>query len=125
MKNRTTAGIFALLLGGLGVHKFYLGKVGTGIIYLIFCWSFIPALLALIEGIQILTMTDDQFDAKYNGISSGLKEKQDQYDNLVIKKNLIIDEAEIILKSDLEKGNISKEMYEVRKKQLDIERKLK
>lgn len=68
MKNRTTAGIFALLLGGLGIHKFYLGKVGVGIIYLIFCWTFIPAIVGFIEGIIYLTMSDGNFDLKYNGI---------------------------------------------------------
>ena len=26
MKNKTTAGVLALLLGGLGIHKFYLGN---------------------------------------------------------------------------------------------------
>lgn len=33
-KNRTTALIFSIFLGGLGVHRFYLGKVGTGILWL-------------------------------------------------------------------------------------------
>src|SRR6267154_499148 len=27
-RNRVAAAIFALLLGGLGIHKFYLGRVG-------------------------------------------------------------------------------------------------
>jgi TM2 domain-containing membrane protein YozV len=72
MKNRTTAGIFALILGGLGVHKFYLGKTGQGIIYLLFCWTFIPAIIALIEGIKFLTMSDEQFAGQYNsGIMQG------------------------------------------------------
>lgn len=45
-KNRITAALLALFLGGFGVHKFYLGQSGVGIIYLLFCWTFIPALLA-------------------------------------------------------------------------------
>lgn len=28
MKNKNTAGILALFLGGVGMHKFYLGKWG-------------------------------------------------------------------------------------------------
>lgn len=43
--------ILALLLGGIGVHKFYAGKTGAGILYLIFCFTFIPAVLAFIEAI--------------------------------------------------------------------------
>jgi TM2 domain len=64
-RSRTTAGIFALLLGGIGVHKFYLGKPLQGIIYILFCWTFIPALIALVEGIIYLTKSDAEFKAKY------------------------------------------------------------
>jgi len=66
MKNRTAAGLFALLLGGLGVHKFYLGQIGMGILYLLFCWTFIPAIVGLVEGILYLTMSDADFNARYN-----------------------------------------------------------
>jgi len=64
-KNRTTAGLLALLLGGIGIHKFYLGNSAAGIIYLLFFWTFIPAILALIEGISLLSMSDEEFAAKY------------------------------------------------------------
>jgi len=64
-RNRITAAIFALLLGGLGIHKFYLGRVGQGILYLLFCWIFIPTIIGFIEGIIYLTMTDQEFEAKY------------------------------------------------------------
>ena len=66
MKNKTTAGILALLLGGLGVHKFYLGRFVQGLLYFIFCWTFIPSLIALIEGIWYLTMSDADFNARFN-----------------------------------------------------------
>ncbi|MBV8477989.1 MAG: TM2 domain-containing protein, partial [Acidobacteria bacterium] len=35
--NRTTAGILAILLGGFGVHKFYLGQTTAGIITIVAC----------------------------------------------------------------------------------------
>ncbi|MFX8824810.1 TM2 domain-containing protein, partial [Acinetobacter baumannii] len=56
---------FALLLGGFGAHKFYLGRVGQGILYLIFCWTFIPAIIAFIEGILYLCSSDEDFAKKY------------------------------------------------------------
>jgi len=65
-RNRVTAGVFALLLGGLGIHKFYLGRIGMGIIYLLFFWTLIPAIIGFIEGIIILSMSDAAFAAKYN-----------------------------------------------------------
>jgi TM2 domain-containing membrane protein YozV len=66
MKNKTTAGILALLLGGLGAHKFYLGRIVQGLLYLVFCWTFIPALISLIEGIWYLTMSDADFNLRFN-----------------------------------------------------------
>lgn len=63
--NKITAGILALLVGGLGAHHFYLKHIGRGILYLLFCWTFIPALISLIEGIVYLTMSDDEFSRKY------------------------------------------------------------
>ncbi|MBI1801662.1 MAG: TM2 domain-containing protein [Chloroflexi bacterium] len=65
-RNRVAAALFALFLGGLGIHKFYLGQVTQGVIYLLFCWTFIPAIIAFIEGIVYLTMTDEAFAAKYH-----------------------------------------------------------
>jgi TM2 domain-containing membrane protein YozV len=47
--NKVVYCILALFLGGLGVHKFYAGKTGKGIVYLIFCWTYIPAIIALFE----------------------------------------------------------------------------
>ncbi len=64
IKSKTTAGILAILLGGLGVHKFYLGNVGMGIVYLLFCWTTIPAIIAFIEGIVYLTSSDENFQLK-------------------------------------------------------------
>jgi TM2 domain-containing membrane protein YozV len=66
MKNRTTAALLAFLLGGLGAHKFYLGRALMGLVYLCLCWTFIPAFLGLIEGIVYLCMSDADFNLKYN-----------------------------------------------------------
>lgn len=60
-KSRTTAAVLAILLGGVGAHKFYLGKPLYGIIYLLFVLTFIPAFLGLIEGIRYVMMSDAEF----------------------------------------------------------------
>lgn len=64
-KSRIAAALLAFFLGGFGVHKFYLGRVGWGIIYLIFFWTFIPAIIAFIEFIIYLCTSDEDFAKKY------------------------------------------------------------
>lgn len=64
-KSKTAAGLLAIFLGGIGVHKFYLGSVGAGIAYLLFCWTCIPAIIGLVEGIIYLTSTEENFYYKY------------------------------------------------------------
>ena len=64
-KNRGVASILALTVGGLGVHKFYLGKPVKGIFYLLFAWTLIPALIALFEGVSFAIMDDEDFQRKF------------------------------------------------------------
>jgi TM2 domain-containing membrane protein YozV len=67
MKSKSTAGVLALFLGGIGAHKFYLGQTGLGIVYLLFFWTFIPAFVAFFEAISLFTMNDNIFNLKFNG----------------------------------------------------------
>ena len=66
MKEKVTAGVLALLLGGFGIHRFYLGQTGLGILYLLFFWTLIPGIAAFIDGLIFLTESDESFNAKYN-----------------------------------------------------------
>ncbi len=61
---RSTAGILALFLGGIGIHHFYLGRPLAGFSNIFFCWTFIPAILAFVTAIQYFSMTDDAFNQK-------------------------------------------------------------
>lgn len=64
-KEKLAAALLAILLGGIGIHKFYLGQTGMGIVYLLFCWTGIPLLIGIVEGIILLSMSDEAFHAKY------------------------------------------------------------
>ncbi len=105
MKDKTVASILALLLGGLGIHKFYLGN-WIGLAYLFFCWTFIPAIIGFIEGIVYLTMPQDEWDMKYNS---------QKIDNL--RKGDVAIELEKLY-SLKEKGIISEDEFNAKKQQL-------
>ena len=73
-EKKMTAGILGILLGGFGVHKFYLGYNTAGIIMVavsvvgsiaLGVGPGIMALVGLIEGIIYLTKTDEEFYQTY------------------------------------------------------------
>lgn len=69
-KSQGVAAILCLLLGGLGIHRFYLGRPLSGLVYLIatlfFFWTFIPMLIALVEFILLLAMSRETFAQRYS-----------------------------------------------------------
>jgi len=67
MKNKTVAAVFAFFLGSFGVHRFYLGQTGMGILYLLLSLTGIASILGVIDAIVFLSMDNAVFDAKYNG----------------------------------------------------------
>jgi TM2 domain-containing membrane protein YozV len=89
VKDRLTAGLLAILLGPLGMHRFYLGEPGQGCMFALASFvSFLfglPFLLlgvpffglgiiwliGLAEGLSLLTMPQEQFDRRYNSADFG------------------------------------------------------
>lgn len=65
MKNKTVAGLLGIFLGDFGIHKFYLGKPGMGLLYLLFSWTAIPAVIGFIEGVMYLLSSESEFQAKH------------------------------------------------------------
>lgn len=53
--DKIVVGLLALLFGGLGLHKFYLGRTKQGVLFLLFSWTLIPSIIAFVEGILVLT----------------------------------------------------------------------
>lgn len=97
MKNKIIAALLAFFLGSFGAHQFYLGNNGKGILYVLFCWTLIPSLIAFVEFILFLTMSEEAFNEKYN---SGQPAKTDIHytEELVrlneLRKMGVITEAE-------------------------------
>lgn len=65
-KSKVVAGLLGIFLGGLGIHKFYLRRPVWGIIYLLFFWTYIPAIVGFIEGIIYLLSNEENFAIKHD-----------------------------------------------------------
>lgn len=65
-KNRTTAAILAIFLGGIGAHKFYMGYNKEGVVQLLLSLLFgLGWILAVIEGIIYISKSEADFQATY------------------------------------------------------------
>jgi TM2 domain-containing membrane protein YozV len=70
MKDKNIAAILAFFFGWMGAHKFYLGQIGSGVVYLAFSWTTIPLFISFIEFIILALMDRDEFHRRYNGSHS-------------------------------------------------------
>jgi TM2 domain-containing membrane protein YozV len=121
MRNRTAAILICFFAGGFGIHKFYLGKNVEGILYLIFCWTCIPSLIAFFEFLGLCFMSDREFDSRFNYANSNVLDRGLSYP--LPPSNKSAKEATSTLyelKRLYEDGIITAEEYEVkRRKMLD------
>lgn len=65
-RSKLAAAFFAICCGSIGAHKFYLGRPLAGFFYMITCWTLVPAIVGLFEGLGLLFMSDHAFDVKHN-----------------------------------------------------------
>ena len=64
MKDKTLAALLAFFGGWVGLHRFYLGQTGLGVLYC--CLFFLTWLVGVIDAIRFLAMDQKDFDLRYN-----------------------------------------------------------
>jgi TM2 domain-containing membrane protein YozV len=68
-RNKYVAALLAFLIGTLGIHRFYLGRTGSGIVMLVLGITVIGLVLTLpwafIDMIRYLMMSDEEFAVRY------------------------------------------------------------
>ena len=63
-RQRILMSVLAIVLGTFGAHRFYQGRIGLGILYVLFCGTGIPTIVSLCEGIRYATMPLARFYEK-------------------------------------------------------------
>ena len=119
-KDPTTALLLCLILGGVGGHEFYLNKVTKGVVYLLFCWTFIPVFVALIQLFTIQMRVKDENDVVAQKILEGIKD-QGPIGSIGAGNvaGLQVDQSK--LQEMLDSGTVSEEEYQqLRKKSLGL-----
>ena len=124
MKKRAYAIVYSalsIMLGGIGIQKFYLGQTKRGVLHVLFFWTFIPTIICVIDLLKFTFMTEEEFDDKYNRIELTYNNNYEGYDiiNSALKYNKLINTASIKIKDDKIKENI-KELNELYKNIIDI-----
>lgn len=66
MKSKGVAILLALMLGGIGGHKYYLGQVGQGVLYTLFFWTWVPLILSIFDILIYIFTSDKNWDKRYN-----------------------------------------------------------
>lgn len=68
-RNKIVAALLAFFLGVFGVHRFYLGRIGSGIVMLLLTCTILGLLVtgvwALVDTLRYLFMTDRDFARRY------------------------------------------------------------
>ena len=64
--------LITFFLGGIGIHKFYIGKKWQGLFYMLFFWTGIPGLIALIEFIIYAFTSSEKLQEKYSAAGGGI-----------------------------------------------------
>ncbi len=63
---RYMAAILALFGGIIGLHKFYQGSMGWGIVFLCTCWIVFPTMIiGAIDAVILIRMSDEAYNEKY------------------------------------------------------------
>lgn len=129
-KKRITAAILALLFGIFGVHRHYLGQRKLGIVYFVSfmlgiitegqAWFLIviPAIVGMLDSILLFSMSNAEFDQKYNGVENVLPapEQDEQHEEKIEEdynwqEEEYEDEPELLSMADKAAGAVRKGNY--------------
>lgn len=64
-KSRMLAAALGIVLGFTGAHHYYLGSVAAGLLTMATSCCGVGLVVGIVEGVMLLVMSDEEFEAKY------------------------------------------------------------
>ena len=62
--NKNAAGVLSILFGHFGIGHFYTGQILRGVLDIIFCWTTIPTIIGIVEGVVWLCESENEFQER-------------------------------------------------------------
>ena len=127
-ESSTFLAFISIFFGGIGLHKAYLGKNLTFVMYFMFCWTLIPSVLCVVDAVKLMSMSDREFNLLYNyEYMDELESKYNKADSLlnapshqIARKQSSISKTQELreLRQLLVEGAIDESDYEQMKKEI-------
>ena len=110
--SRSLAGflVWAIFFGSIGVHNFYAGNIGKGILAILFFWTGIPAILSIITCLLVSKMSIEDINIKYNSVTFSDCDKGGRKAFFIVSVIFVIGFALSVLFMIAMWGTISQEM---------------
>ena len=89
-RSKLFATFISFFFGAFGFQKYYLGQKNKGTYSVLFCWTFIPSLIGLIDFVKLVIMKKDDFNNKYN---RGLQKQSQKTKKFNTQKNTSADHS--------------------------------
>jgi TM2 domain-containing membrane protein YozV len=98
-KSKSLAVVLAIFLGSFGAHKFYLGRMRTGVVYLLFSWTGITFFVALFDALNLMLKPAREF----RGRTPAYKTNQNAFKpNLRANSKVLSKPARVSVESPIE-----------------------
>nr|WP_319511405.1 SH3 domain-containing protein [uncultured Draconibacterium sp.] len=75
-RNISFAKFLSFFFGTFGFQKYYLGQSSNGTLSIMFCWTFVPTIVGIIDFVKLASMSEENFNMKYNGVISNPKKSK-------------------------------------------------
>ena len=117
---KSTTTVLSFFFGAFGFQKFYLGENNKGTYSILFCWTFIPSLVGLIDFIKFAVMNETKFNDVYNWGKRPKAKKADQTTKPQRKSNIKVEVRSQTISNQPRHTYVDETIIDVNTQNLDL-----